>query len=171
MVDVVLVAPQIAANTGNIVRLCANVGATLHLVEPLGFSLDDRALRRAGLDYHEISDVHVWESWAACRAGAGRDRRWWATTSLGSGCRYDEVDYRSDDVLVFGCESTGLPDPVRDDFPEPQRLRIPMRPQNRSLNLANALSVVVYEAWRQAGFDGAAAGTFSESLRGPASQP
>lgn len=167
MVDVVLVAPQIATNTGNVIRLCANVGAALHLVEPLGFTIDDTALRRAGLDYHEISDLRVWDSWAHCRAGIGPDRRWLATTSQAGACRYDEITYRADDVLGFGCEATGLSGDVLDEFPDAHRLRIPMRPQNRSLNLANAVSVVVYEAWRQAGFDGAATGTFAESLRGP----
>ena len=168
MPDVVLVAPQIATNTGNIVRLCANVGAGLHLVRPLGFALDDAALRRGGLDYHELIDTHVWDTWAECRAALGSKRRWFATTTRAPNCRYDEVRFAVDDVLVFGCESAGLDDSLLAGFPTERRLSIPMRPSNRSLNLANAVSVVVYEAWRQDNFDGAAIGSFQESLRTPA---
>jgi tRNA (cytidine/uridine-2'-O-)-methyltransferase len=163
VVDIVLVAPQIATNTGNIVRLCANVGSRLHLVRPLGFALDAAALRRGGLDYHELVDMQVWDSWDDCRGGLGMDRRWFATTARAPHRRYDEVDYRSDDVVVFGCEATGLGGELLAAFPLEHRLHIPMRPSNRSLNLANAVSVVAYEAWRQRGFDGAATGTFEES--------
>lgn len=167
MLEVVLVAPQIATNTGNIIRLCANVGARLHLVRPLGFDLDAAALRRGGLDYHELTDTRVWDTWAACREGVGSQRRWFATTSTGPHRRYDDVDYREGDVVVFGCESTGLGEPFLAEFPPDQRLSIPMRPANRSLNLANAVGVVLYEAWRQHDFDGAATGSFEESLRPP----
>jgi tRNA (cytidine/uridine-2'-O-)-methyltransferase len=164
MLDVVLVAPQIAANTGSIIRVCANTGARLHLVSPLGFALDDTALRRGGLDYHELADVRSWETWAACRAGIGLQRRWLATTSAGPR-RYDRVSYAPGDVVVFGCEAEGLPAALLAEFPADRRLRIPMRPHNRSLNLANAVSVVVYEAWRQHDFEGGASGTFEESRR------
>jgi tRNA (cytidine/uridine-2'-O-)-methyltransferase len=165
MLEIVLVEPQIAANTGNIVRLCANVGARLHLVRPLGFTLDDAALRRGGLDYHELTDTTIWESWQECRAGLSGNRRCFATTSHGPHQRYDSVAYRQGDVIVFGCEASGLGESLLSEFSSQYRLNIPMRPANRSLNLANAVSVVAYEAWRQSGFVGAATGTFEESLR------
>ena len=168
MLEVVLVAPQIASNTGSIIRLCANVGARLHLVRPLGFALDDAALRRAGLDYHELTDTQLWDTWEDCRAGLGGERRWFATTTHVPHRRYDAVDYRAGDAVVFGCEATGLGDPLLAEFSADHRLCIPMRPANRSLNLSNAVSVVAYEAWRQHAFAGAATGTFEESLR-PAS--
>jgi tRNA (cytidine/uridine-2'-O-)-methyltransferase len=165
MLEVVLVEPQIAANTGNIVRLCANAGARLHLVRPLGFALDDAALRRAGLDYHELADTQIWDSWKDCRAALGVERRWFATTTGVPHRRYDDVDYQEGDVVVFGCEATGLGDRLLAEFGPECRLHIPMRPANRSLNLANAVSVVVYEAWRQRDFNGSATGTFEESPR------
>jgi len=165
MLEVVLVEPQIATNTGNIIRLCANVGARLHVVRPLGFSLDDAALRRGGLDYHELAHTQIWESWEECRAGLGIERRWFATTTRVPHRRYDTVEYRAGDAIVFGCESTGLGAEFLADFPAKRRLHIPMRPSNRSLNLANAVSIVAYEAWRQHGYEGAATGSFEESLR------
>ena len=165
MVEVVLVAPQIATNTGNIIRLCANAGCRLHLVRPLGFALDDAAVRRGGLDYHELVDTQVWDTWDACRAALGIERRWFATTSNAPHRRYDEIEYEAGDVVVFGCEATGLSEALLATFSPDCRLHIPMRPSNRSLNLANAVSVIVYEAWRQRDFDGAATGTFGESLR------
>ena len=183
LLDIVLVAPQIATNTGNIIRLCANVGARLHLVEPLGFSLDAAAVRRGGLDYHELVDVRHWDSWPDCRSGVETDppQRWFATTAAGverldrehAPRRYDECAYRSGDVVAFGCEASGLPAEILAEFGADRCLTIPMRPGNRSLNVANAVAVVVYEAWRQHGFVGAAlesrlrggAGTFSESPR------
>ena len=165
MLEIVLVEPQIATNTGNIIRLCANVGARLHLVRPLGFDLDGAALRRGGLDYHELTDTQIWDTWEDCRAGLGGDRRWFATTTRSPHRRYDDVGYRSDDVVAFGCEATGLGEVLLAEFPSDCRLHIPMRPSNRSLNLANAVSVVAYEAWRQRDFAGAATGTFEESLR------
>jgi len=167
MLEVVLVAPQIPTNSGNVIRLCANVGARLNLVRPLGFTLDAAALRRGGLDYHELTDTQVWDTWADCRSALGDDRRWFATTTRAPHRRYDEVDYRAGDVVVFGCEATGLAEELLAEFAGERRLRIPMRPSNRSLNLANAVSVVAYEAWRQHGFAGAATGSFDESLRGP----
>ncbi len=187
LLDVVLVAPQIPMNTGNIIRLCANVGARLHLVEPLGFSLDSAAVRRGGLDYHELVEMTVWDSWSDCRTGlvpgAYASRRWFATTAAGSARRgdagtprrYDTCVYEAGDVVVFGCEATGLAPEILAEFAPEQRLSIPMRPNNRSLNIANAVAVVTYEAWRQHGFPGAAdatalgdaAPTFSEGPRPP----
>jgi tRNA (cytidine/uridine-2'-O-)-methyltransferase len=165
VVEIVLVEPQIAVNTGSIIRLCANAGARLHLVEPLGFSLDDRALRRGGLDYHELADTRVWESWSACRDGIGRTRRWYATTARADAVRYDTVAYAADDLLVFGREADGLPDAVIREFAADALVHIPMRSGNRSINLANAVAIVAYEAWRQDGFDGATAGSFEETRR------
>jgi tRNA (cytidine/uridine-2'-O-)-methyltransferase len=165
MLEVVLVEPQIATNTGNIVRLCANAGARLHLVGPLGFTFDAAALRRGGLDYHELTDTQVRDTWADCRAALGTERRWFATTTRAPHTRYDSVEYRPGDVVVFGCESDGLGEDLLAEFPGERRLHIPMRPSNRSMNLANAVSVVLYEAWRQHDFAGAATGTFQESLR------
>lgn len=152
--QIVLVHPQIAPNTGNIIRLAANVGASLHLVEPLGFSMDARLLRRAGLDYHELADVHVHADLDAARAAC--PGRWLALTTQGAR-RYDAVDYRDDDVLVFGCEATGLPDDVLATYGPDERVALPMMPGNRSLNLANAVAVVAYEAWRHQDFVGATA--------------
>ena len=152
MFDVVLHEPEIPPNAGNVIRLCANVGARLHLVEPLGFSMEDRRLRRAGLDYHELATVSVHAGWAECaRALAGR--RMFAVSTRGER-RYSEVEYAPDDVFVFGAETAGLPDDVLALFPKPQILRLPMRPGNRSVNLSNAVAVVVFEAWRQSGFRG-----------------
>ncbi len=157
-----LVSPQIAGNTGNIIRVCANVGARLNLVEPLGFTLDEPALRRGGLDYHELTATTVWRTLAECRAELGTDRQWFATTSGATHRRVDEVEYRDGDAVVFGCEAVGLSADVLDGFDDDHRIRIPMRPHNRSLNLSNAVSVVAYEAWRQHGYAGAASGTFAE---------
>ncbi|MCS6996036.1 MAG: tRNA (cytidine(34)-2'-O)-methyltransferase [Casimicrobiaceae bacterium] len=153
MIAVVLVAPQIPPNTGNVIRLCANTGAELHLVEPLGFRLEDAKLRRAGLDYREYARVRVHADWATLRrALAGR--RLWAIET-GAPQRVHEASFALDDVLVFGNETTGLPNALFADFPPEQRLSLPMRPGNRSLNLSNAVAVTVFEAWRQLGFPGA----------------
>jgi tRNA (cytidine/uridine-2'-O-)-methyltransferase len=153
VVHVVLVNPEIPPNTGNVIRLCANTGSRLHLVAPLGFSLDDRRLRRAGLDYHELASVTVHEDWEACRrALAGR--RLFGVTTRGRRL-FTEVEYRSDDAFVFGAETSGLPHALLQGLGESFTLRLPMRPGNRSLNLSNAVAVVVFEAWRQLGFDGA----------------
>ena len=153
MFDVVLVHPEIPPNTGNVIRLCANTGARLHLVKPLGFTLEDRQLKRAGLDYHEYATVRVHDDWKSCAAALGGARRF--AFSRHATRRFDEVDYREGDVLVFGAETRGLPASVVAQFAEPDRLRLPMRPGNRSLNLSNAVAVVVFEAWRQCGYAGA----------------
>jgi tRNA (cytidine/uridine-2'-O-)-methyltransferase len=153
MFDVVLFQPEIPPNTGNVIRLCANVGARLHLVEPLGFSMDDRQLKRAGLDYHELATVTVHRDWSACEAALS-GRRMYAVSTRGH-AHYAEVRYEAGDVFVFGAETAGLPAEFLARFPPAQTLRLPMRPGNRSLNLSNAVAVVVFEAWRQQGFGGA----------------
>jgi tRNA (cytidine/uridine-2'-O-)-methyltransferase len=153
VIDVVLVHPEIPPNTGNVIRLCANTGARLHLVEPLGFSLDDKQLKRAGLDYHEYAEMTVHADWEAClKALAGK--RLFALSTRGS-TRYDAVRYEPGDAFVFGAETSGLRAELLAAFPAERRLRLPMRPGNRSINLSNAVAVVVYEAWRQSGFAGA----------------
>jgi tRNA (cytidine/uridine-2'-O-)-methyltransferase len=154
MFDVVLFQPRIPPNTGNVIRLCANTGCRLHLVEPMAFTLDEARVRRAGLDYHDMAVVTVHPSWPAVRMALGeRPGRWFATTARG-GSAPSEVDLRPDDVFVFGPEPSGLPDSLLAEFPAGRRLRLPMLPGNRSLNLSNAVAVVVYEAWRQNGFAG-----------------
>src|SRR5262245_38083069 len=152
LLEVVLYEPEIPPNTGNIIRLCANTGCRLHLVKPLGFSLHDRQLRRAGLDYGELAEVVSHADWKACREYFVA-RRLFAVSTRG-GLRYDQADYHEGDVLVFGPETRGLPQSVLDEFTPEQRLRIPMRTRGRSLNLSNAVTVVVYEAWRQLEFRG-----------------
>lgn len=156
MVAIVLVHPEIPPNTGNVIRLAANAGAELHLVEPLGFRLDDRELKRAGLDYHEYARLVVHRDWDACRAAidASRARRWHALTTRGTCSLYD-CQLQPADVLVFGCETGGLPPPILAEFAPEARLRIPMLPAMRSINLSNAVAIAVYEAWRQTGFTGA----------------
>ena len=153
---VVLVHPEIPPNTGNVIRLTANTATTLHLVEPLGFRMDDRELKRAGLDYHEYASVRVHRDFDTCRNALDREgaRRWYAFTTDGPSSLY-EARFASGDVLVFGRESSGLPDDIRARFAADATLRIPMRPGVRSLNLSNAVAVAVYEAWRQTGFTGA----------------
>ena len=152
MFDVVLFQPEIPPNTGNVIRLCANSGTRLHLVRPLGFRMDDRELRRAGLDYHEFASVVVHESWEACLS-ALNGRRLFAFSARALE-RLDSVAFVPGDVFVFGPETRGLPPEVLAGFAPGRCLRIPMRPDNRSLNLSNAVAVVVYEAWRQNGFAG-----------------
>ncbi|TFH87439.1 tRNA (uridine(34)/cytosine(34)/5-carboxymethylaminomethyluridine(34)-2'-O)-methyltransferase TrmL [Billgrantia azerbaijanica] len=154
MLDVVLYQPEIPPNTGNLIRLCANTGFRLHLVEPLGFVLDDRRLRRAGLDYHEWAAVRVHRDWDAFLAAAAPARVFAVSTRGRTG--YHEPAYRAGDALVFGPETRGLPQALLDALPPAQRLRIPMLTGSRSLNLSNACAVLVYEAWRQLGFAGAA---------------
>ena len=153
MFAVVLVHPEIPPNTGNVIRLTANTATELHLVEPLGFRMDDRELRRAGLDYHEYARVSVHASFEACRSALDADapRRWFAFTTQAARSAYD-VAYAAGDVLVFGCETSGLPAAILAQFAPEARVRIPMRPGVRSLNLSNAVAVAVYEAWRQNGF-------------------
>ena len=150
MFEVVLVNPEIPPNTGNVIRLCANVGARLHLVEPLGFSMEDRLLRRAGLDYHELAEVHVHADWGACLAALG-SRRLFAFSTRAERV-YTDVRFEPGDAFVFGAETAGLPATTLEGFPRDRRLRLPMRPGNRSLNLSNAVAVAVFEAWRQQGF-------------------
>lgn len=154
MLDLVLVHPEIPPNAGNAIRLAANTGARLHLVEPLGFSMDDRQLKRAGLDYHELAQVAVHPNWPACRAKLAGQRMFALTTNAKRNCF--DVRLQAGDVFVFGAETSGLPPSVLDEFPEAMRLKLPMRPGNRSLNLSNAVAVVAFEAWRQLGFPGAA---------------
>jgi tRNA (cytidine/uridine-2'-O-)-methyltransferase len=150
MLDVVLVHPEIPPNAGNVIRLAANTGARLHLVEPLGFSMDDRQLRRAGLDYHEYASVQVHADWPACvRTLDGK--RLFALTTKGDSSLY-ETRFQENDAVVFGSESAGLPEEILATFPAQRRLRIPMRAGNRSLNLSNAVAVAVFEVWRQLGF-------------------
>jgi tRNA (cytidine/uridine-2'-O-)-methyltransferase len=150
MLHVVLHQPEIPPNTGNVIRLCANTGAQLHLIEPLGFALDDARLKRAGLDYHEYAQMRVHADLSRCRAHLG-ERRWFALTTKAS-CSVYATRFADEDVLLFGCETRGLPTAVLDALPEAQRLRLPMRPGSRSLNLSNAVAVVVFEAWRQLDF-------------------
>jgi tRNA (cytidine/uridine-2'-O-)-methyltransferase len=150
MFHIVLFEPEIPPNTGNIIRLCANTGSQLHLIEPLGFELDDKRLRRAGLDYHEYAPLKRHQNLSDCLAEIG-SQRLFAFTTKGSHS-YAEVAYQPGDIFLFGPESRGLPVEIRESVPAEQRLRLPMRPESRSLNLSNAVAVVVYEAWRQHGF-------------------
>jgi tRNA (cytidine/uridine-2'-O-)-methyltransferase len=150
MFEVVLFEPEIPPNTGNILRLAVNTGARLHLVKPLGFTLRDKQLSRAGLDYADCSALTVHGHWDACRQHF-EGRRLFAATTRGE-TRYDAAQYAPDDVFVFGPETRGLPESVLESFPAERRIRVPMRRGNRSLNLANAVAVVVYEAWRQQDF-------------------
>ena len=154
MFEIVLNAPEIPPNAGNVIRLAANTGCRLHLVEPLGFSMDDRQLRRAGLDYHELTTVSLHADWNAC-ASALRGRRMFAFSTRATRS-HASVAYAPGDALVFGAETRGLPEAVLAHFADEARLRLPMRPGNRSVNLSNAVAVVVYEAWRQHGFAGGA---------------
>jgi tRNA (cytidine/uridine-2'-O-)-methyltransferase len=154
MFRIVLVAPEIPPNTGNVIRLAANTGCALHLVEPLGFSMDDKQLRRAGLDYHEYAPVRRHASWDAfVDAERPEPARCFAFTTHGSR-PLAEVAWREGDCLVFGSETAGLPTALRESFPPGQRVRLPLRPGQRSLNLSNAVAVAVFEAWRQNGYAG-----------------
>jgi len=150
----ILYEPEIPPNTGNVIRLCANTGAGLHLVEPLGFDLDERKLRRAGLDYREFARVETHASLAECLARLGAPRVF-ALSTRGT-TPHDSPAYAAGDAFLLGPETRGLPQRVLDRLPPSQRLRLPMRPGNRSLNLSNAAAVVLYEAWRQLGFAGGA---------------
>lgn len=153
MFAVVLYQPEIPPNTGNIIRMCANTGAELHLVEPLGFDLSDKNLRRAGLDYHEYARLVRHADWSACKTALA-GRRLFAMTTRGSANLYG-TELQANDVFVFGCETRGLPPEIREEFAADRRLRLPMLPGQRSLNLSNAAAVTVFEAWRQLGFTGA----------------
>lgn len=153
MFHIVLVQPQIPPNTGNIMRLCANAGCSLHLIEPLGFELSEKQLRRAGMDYRDLADVTTWTDWAAFRNAEVALR--WVTLSTRHTIRYTDFDFQPGDALVFGSETRGLDDDIRDSDEQAAKLRLPMQADNRSLNLSNTVAVVVYEAWRQCGFEGA----------------
>lgn len=150
MLDVILYQPEIPPNTGNIIRLCANTGTRLHLVRPLGFALEDKQLLRAGLDYHEVASMTVHESWEACMTQM-QGRRIFAASTRGMQ-RHDKAAYSSGDVFLFGPETRGLPTWLLESFPSQCRIRVPMIAGSRSLNLSNTVAVVVYEAWRQLGF-------------------
>jgi len=152
MLHVVLFQPEIPPNTGNVIRLCANTGSRLHLIEPLGFDLDDRKLRRAGLDYHEWTSVSVHASLQAFSA-AVQPSRLWAVSTRGTRC-YSEARYQAGDALLFGPETRGLPPELLQQLGSTQIVRLPMVAESRSLNLSNAVAVLVYEAWRQQGFPG-----------------
>jgi tRNA (cytidine/uridine-2'-O-)-methyltransferase len=152
MFNIVLFQPQIPPNTGNIMRLCVNTGCSLHLIEPIGFQMDDRSLRRAGLDYREFAQVRkylTWDQWVE----ANDSKRTIAFTTKGS-VRYDRFRFQPDDALVFGPETRGLPDELLARFDPARQLRLPMCTQERSLNLSNTVAVAVYEAWRQVGYEG-----------------
>jgi tRNA (cytidine/uridine-2'-O-)-methyltransferase len=155
MFNIVLVHPEIPPNTGNVIRLAANTGCALHLIEPLGFSMEDKLLQRAGLDYHEHASVRRHASWEEFLQSETPDRqRLFAFTTRGT-ASFADVSWRSGDWLVFGSETAGLPEKIRADFHDAQRLRLPLRPGQRSLNLSNAVAVAVFEAWRQNGYAGA----------------
>ena len=152
MLHVALYEPEIPPNTGNIIRLCANIGAQLHLVEPLGFEIDDRRLRRAGLDYHEWAELKVWPNLDELLSITTVGRVFGISTRGNQ--RYSDTKFEDNDMLLFGPETRGLPQPVLDGLPGRQTLRIPMMPHSRSMNLSNAVAVVLFEAWRQLGFEG-----------------
>lgn len=152
MFELILYQPEIPPNTGNIIRVCANTGTHLHLVHPLGFSLDEKSLRRAGLDYHEFATIHEHQSLDECLLSLG-DRRVFAVSTRGTR-NYAAVDYRPGDAFILGPETRGLPQNLLDQLPAERVLRLPMQPSSRSLNLSNAAAVLIYEAWRQNGFAG-----------------
>ncbi len=153
MLHVILYQPEIPPNTGNVIRLCANAGASLHLIRPLGFTLDNAKLRRAGLDYHEFVTLQVHDDLSACLALLHQPRVFAFTDA--STRRYTDARFADADALLFGRETSGLPAAVLQSLPADHRLRLPMQPDNRSLNLSNSVAVAVYEAWRQLGFPGA----------------
>ena len=152
LIHIVLYQPEIPPNTGNIIRLAANTGARLHLIEPLGFNLDEKSVRRAGLDYHELSQVRRWQNWEQFIAKSDVQRLLAFTTK--ATLDYSQVHYQDGDGLLFGPETRGLPAEIRDGLPESQRLRIPMQTNSRSLNLSNSVAIGLYEALRQTGFPG-----------------
>jgi len=153
VIDIVLYHPEIPPNTGNVIRLCANTGARLHLVEPLGFNFEHKQLERAGLDYRDLADVTIHADWQTCRAHLGADRRIFAFSARGT-TRFTDIPFAAGDVMVFGPESTGLSDAMLEEFAPTHRLRLPMLAARRSLNLSNTVAIVAYEAWRQLGFEG-----------------
>ncbi|MBV7262173.1 tRNA (uridine(34)/cytosine(34)/5-carboxymethylaminomethyluridine(34)-2'-O)-methyltransferase TrmL [Photobacterium sp. WH77] len=153
MFDIALYEPEIAPNTGNIIRLCANCGAHLHLIEPLGFDLEEKKLRRAGLDYHDLAHVHRHANFEAFLAATAGRRLFACTTKTTQ--YHTQARFQDGDILLFGPETRGLPAAVIESLPQAQRLRIPMHPDSRSLNLSNAAAIIAYEAWRQFDFAGA----------------
>ena len=153
MLHIALFEPEIPPNTGNIIRLCANTGSALHLIEPLGFTLDDKRMRRAGLDYHEFADVKIHANYAAFQLWADKRRIFACTTKTSQ--HYHQVQYQDEDILLFGPESRGLPQTIREALPSNQSIRIPMRANSRSLNLSNAAAILLYHAWQQLDFHGA----------------
>ena len=152
MLNIILFEPEIPPNTGNIIRLAANTGCHLHIIKPMGFEFDDKRLRRAGLDYHEWAEVAFYDNYEDCRRNSGIKRVFALTTKATQS--YCEVSFQNGDGLMFGPESRGLPAAILDNLPELEKLRVPMLPNSRSLNLSNTVSVVVFEAWRQLGFEG-----------------
>ena len=152
MFNVVLYRPEIPPNTGNVIRLCANTGAHLHLVYPLGFEWDDARVKRAGLDYREFANVRHHRNWPACREALKGSRMFAVETR--NGARYDTVPFQAGDCFVFGQETAGLPAEIMDEFAAERRIWLPMQPNNRSLNLSNSVAVMVFEAWRQQDFAG-----------------
>lgn len=152
MFHVILFEPEIPPNTGNVIRLCANTGASLHLIKPLGFALTEKSVQRAGMDYAELADVKSWDTLDACFEALA-PVRWFALTTKGAQS-YAQTRFEAGDVFVFGPEARGLPAQVLDACPTQRRLRIPMRPNSRSINLSNSVAVIVYEAWRQVQFAG-----------------
>jgi tRNA (cytidine/uridine-2'-O-)-methyltransferase len=153
VLHIALFEPEIPPNTGNIIRLCANTGARLHLIEPLGFALDDKRLRRAGLDYHEFADLLIHADYMAFQQWQGERRVFACTTKARQ--HHHDVRYQDEDILLFGPESRGLPDPVLNSLADEFKIRIPMLPDSRSLNLSNATGIILYQAWQQLGFPGA----------------
>ncbi len=150
MFNIILYQPEIPQNTGNIIRLCANTGAQLHLVKPLGFILRDKQLLRSGLDYHEFASIKIHENWGACIHQINT-KRLFAITTKGK-TRYDTIEIQSDDTFLFGSETKGLPQDIMESVPDQMRLRVPMVQHSRSLNLSNTVAIITYEAWRQQGF-------------------
>ncbi len=150
MLDIVLFEPEIPPNTGNIIRLCANSGFRLHLIEPLGFDIDDKRLRRAGLDYHEFANLKIHKSYQDF-VTSEQPRRVFASTTKATRF-HTEVNYQVGDYIIFGAETRGLPDVVRDEIPDQHKIRIPMTADSRSMNLSNSVAVIIYESWRQLGF-------------------
>ncbi|MFK7865573.1 MAG: tRNA (uridine(34)/cytosine(34)/5-carboxymethylaminomethyluridine(34)-2'-O)-methyltransferase TrmL [Pseudohongiellaceae bacterium] len=151
MINIVLFEPEIPPNTGNIIRLAANTGSTLHLIKPLGFELNDKRMRRAGLDYHEFAGLKIYENWQEFKENNGKSRLFGISTKGEN--NYSDIRYSKNDFLVFGPETRGLPEEIRHELGAQNLIRIPMLPDSRSLNLSNATAVLVFEAWRQLGFE------------------
>ena len=150
MLQIILYTPQIPPNTGNIIRLCANSGARLHIIEPIGFSVDEKSCRRAGLDYQSLTDVIIHKNWHSCKQVLS-GRNIWAITKFG-GKRYDQTSFSNNDALLFGSEISGLPKNIKNEFAKSRQLYLPMQKESRSLNLSNSVAICLYEAWKQNGF-------------------